>query len=42
LDEKLPLDFNIAEQLGTDGVDCPLAYPKCSFGLLDAISTQSD
>jgi hypothetical protein len=42
LDEKLPLPFNTAEQLGRNGDDCQLAYPKCSFGLLDAITTHRD
>jgi hypothetical protein len=42
LDEKLPSPFNTAEELGTDGEDCQLAYPKCSFGLLDAITTHRD
>ncbi|XP_033607307.1 uncharacterized protein LOC111864374 [Cryptotermes secundus] len=42
LDETLPLPFNTAEQLGTNGEDCQLAYSKCSFGLLDAITTHRD
>jgi len=42
LDEKLPPAFNIAEQLGKNGEDCRRAYPECSFGLLDAITTYRD
>jgi hypothetical protein len=42
LDEKLAPDFNIAEERGRNGEDCKLAYPNCSIGLLDVITTIGD
>ncbi|XP_069694346.1 uncharacterized protein [Periplaneta americana] len=39
LDENLPPSFNIAERRGEDGKNCRVAYSKCSFGLIDSITT---
>jgi len=42
VDEKLSPDFNIAEERGRKGKDCKLAYPNCSIGFLDIITTIRD
>jgi hypothetical protein len=42
LDEKLPPDFNAAEERGRNGEDCVLAYPNCTFGFLDVITRLED
>jgi hypothetical protein len=42
LDEKLSPDFGIAEERGRNGEDCELAYPNCSIGFFDIITTVRD